>query len=601
MDTQGIQICLLELPFSQALSKDMSNEAVDTIAADVADLPGTIADKANFILSMRTAFDLDQAAWRLLLRRLPASLQQEVGDQINQGTSGPPGPSGQGPLTLRKMAATLGEEHLKLAACAFSSDHLRTHQGGQDHLSGDAAARTCSGVGQAREVITMDILMPNEHTGREGLLSALLSQLMICWSACQIQVNGRLWGLCHSAQQANNMRQLEDAIMQLVGSLEQHVLFLVDEAQWFLMPRHSDGGLDTTAARNQANFLKRLLYHASDRALWALTGSTMATFWWGLAQMAPHGSPPLTANGLITLSARATDEQIDFCWGQLKKQHGPLPSELKIYAAGSAALLCYHVQEHLLHPVAPIPELVTRIDDKWVVEAGTDWMPSLEGMEKEERKGFYALSVPEEGLDVAAGLQPLYLSQLLCGQLEPIHEGSSKQRLISSLFRMVVQSLIQSDGALMPMPLAKPSSPLVLLEGRQLLLRFANSAMKAQKAGWKGANHQQFICAVESLGASIEMTTQSPLPWSFWLSLVHQVEVLVQLGANNMEKRTQRSKYGPSAGLEALKAMLRLIILWRAGVPAYLLLHMSQCHDRSRQLIRHRALNWLCWQQPGVH
>ncbi|KAK9820879.1 hypothetical protein WJX74_000505 [Apatococcus lobatus] len=162
MDTQGIQICLLELPFSQALSKDMSNEAVDTIAADVADLPGTIADKANFILSMRTAFDLDQAAWRLLLRRLPASLQQEVGDQINQGTSGPPGPSGQGPLTLRKMAATLGEEHLKLAACAFSSDHLRTHQGGQDHLSGDAAARTCSGVGQAREVITMDILMPNE-------------------------------------------------------------------------------------------------------------------------------------------------------------------------------------------------------------------------------------------------------------------------------------------------------------------------------------------------------------------------------------------------------------------------------------------------------
>ncbi|KAK9843373.1 hypothetical protein WJX74_011114 [Apatococcus lobatus] len=58
---------------------------------------------------------------------------------------------------------------------------------------------------------------------------------------------------------------------------------------------------------------------------------------------------------------------------------------------------------------------------------------------------------------------------------------------------------------------------------------------------------------------------QSPLPWSCWLSLIRQVEVLVQLGANNMEKRTQRSKFGPLAGLEALKAMLQLIILCRAG------------------------------------
>ncbi|KAK9842734.1 hypothetical protein WJX74_001574 [Apatococcus lobatus] len=478
--------CLLELPILQVLSKDMSNEEkIDAITADAADLAGTIADKAEFILLMRTAFNLDQAAWGLLLLRLPASLRQEVGAQMHQGTSGPPGPSG--PIKAGKTTC------LEMLLPAL------------------AAADPVFGVGQAREVITMDILMPNEHTGREGLLLALLSQLMIRWSACQIQVNGRLWGLCHSAQQAINMRQLEDAIMQLVGSLEQHVLFLVDEAEWFLMPRHSDGGLDTIAARNQASFLKRLLYHASDRALWALTGSTMATFWWGLAQMAPNGTPPLTANGLITLSARATDEQIDFCWGQLEKQHGPLPSELKIYAAGSAALLCYHVQEHLLHPGVPILELVTRIDDKWVVEAGTDWKPSLEGMEKEERTGFYALSVPEQGLDVAAGLQPLYLSQLLCGQLEPIHEGSGKQRLISPLYRMVVQSLIQPDGALMPMPLAKPSSPLVLLEGRQLLLRFANSAMKAQKAGWKGANHQQLLCAVESLGASIEMTTQFQL------------------------------------------------------------------------------------------
>ena len=73
------------------------------------------------------------------------------------------------------------------------------------------------------------------------------------------------------------------------------------------------------------------------------------------------------------------------------------------------------------------------------VQAGKDWMPSLAFLRPEERKSLYALSVAEEGLDIGFGLQPLYLEQLLRDQLEPISEGSSKQRLISPLYRMVVQ------------------------------------------------------------------------------------------------------------------------------------------------------------------
>ena len=46
-----------------------------------------------------------------------------------------------------------------------------------------------------------------------------------------------------------------------------------------MMPRLPDGGVDILAAQHQAAFLKQLVYHGSACALWALTGSTMATFW----------------------------------------------------------------------------------------------------------------------------------------------------------------------------------------------------------------------------------------------------------------------------------------------------------------------------------
>ena len=91
---------------------------------------------------------------------------------------------------------------------------------------------------------------------------------------------------------------------------------------------------------------------------------------WGLAQMSPNGEPPLTANCTIQLRARATEEEIDFCWEELQKVHGDLPSELRAYAAGCPALLCHYVQEHLASVNEPIAKLVIGVDHKFVAEVG---------------------------------------------------------------------------------------------------------------------------------------------------------------------------------------------------------------------------------------
>lgn len=57
-------------------------EAVNQI---VADLSGTDAEKAEFILSQRNVFGLNQTEWRSLLLRLSSSLRQELGVQMRQG------------------------------------------------------------------------------------------------------------------------------------------------------------------------------------------------------------------------------------------------------------------------------------------------------------------------------------------------------------------------------------------------------------------------------------------------------------------------------------------------------------------------------------
>ncbi|KAK9812655.1 hypothetical protein WJX72_001406 [[Myrmecia] bisecta] len=57
----------------------------------------------------------------------------------------------------------------------------------------------------------------------------------------------------------------------------------------------------------------------------------------------------------------------------------------------------------------------------------------------------------------------------------------------------------------------------------------------------------------------------APIPWPLWLGALQQVEVLVEMGAIAAERTGRLNKYGPLAALEAAKAILRLVILYRAG------------------------------------
>ncbi len=59
-----------------------------------------------------------------------------------------------------------------------------------------------------------------------------------------------------------------------------------------------------------------------------------------------------------------------------------------------------------------------------------------------------------------------------------------------------LQRLLQPDGALRAMPPARVTSPLVLLESRDLLMRLADSTIRAQAEGWKGSENQKLYRAV---------------------------------------------------------------------------------------------------------
>ncbi len=59
-----------------------SEEAVNQI---VADLSGTNAEKAEYVLSQRIVFDLAQRDWCSLILRLSPSVRKDVGVQMRQG------------------------------------------------------------------------------------------------------------------------------------------------------------------------------------------------------------------------------------------------------------------------------------------------------------------------------------------------------------------------------------------------------------------------------------------------------------------------------------------------------------------------------------
>lgn len=58
---------------------------------------------------------------------------------------------------------------------------------------------------------------------------------------------------------------------------------------------------------------------------------------------------------------------------------------------------------------------------------------------------------------------------------------------------------------------------------------------------------------------------KQPIPWPLWLAAIKQVQVLVEMAAQSQSKQGNVNLYTPLAVVEAVKAMLKFIILQRSG------------------------------------
>ena len=79
-----------------------------------------------------------------------------------------------------------------------------------------------------------------------------------------------------------------------------------------------------------------------------------------------------------------------------------------------------------------------------------------------------------------------------------LYAGLSRPKALPTLSDVTrdLQTLLQPNGDLMPMPLAERTCPLVTLEARDLLLRFINAALSAYSNGWKTPEQQKLLRVV---------------------------------------------------------------------------------------------------------
>ncbi|KAK9812042.1 hypothetical protein WJX73_000692 [Symbiochloris irregularis] len=96
--------------------------------------------------------------------------------------------------------------------------------------------------------------------------------------------------------------------------------------------------------------------------------------------------------------------------------------------------------------------------------------------------------------------------------------------------------------------------------------RFNNSELTIEGVhallGLLSLYHESIIS--ESPSALTPKAEQS-LPWIFWLGAIQQVEVLYELAANATERSQGIDKFGPLSALEAVKALMRLLVLRRSS------------------------------------
>ncbi|KAK9831261.1 hypothetical protein WJX74_009799 [Apatococcus lobatus] len=352
-----------------------------------------------------------------------------------------------------------------------------------------AARHAVFGVSKRREVIVIKLVPSAVRLSSAQLLRNFLDQLMDAWEDRNMEVSQKLWRECCASLQSNNAEELTDTIRQLVRSLRQHTLFLLDEAQWLMLPwkpaDEGTGQLDMATAKQHLALLKLLMYHTSPFALWALTGSTMATVWWGLANMAANGAYPLNANYALHLPPTVSSSLVTFCWQQLQQQYGGvLPEELKLFAGNCPALLCAYAAEWHYHSVAAsgltLHELISNCDRKWLVETAANWMPIFKELLPLERRNV----------------------------------GARESALRSCFYRMTIQVLLRPDGSFTDDPSKEVVMPMASLQAEKLMLHVCNLIIEGEKANFNRQVDSRTMVLVEDLGTQIRDTTGlQPAGW----------------------------------------------------------------------------------------
>ncbi|KAK9811115.1 hypothetical protein WJX73_003647 [Symbiochloris irregularis] len=184
----------------------------------------------------------------------------------------------------------------------FTAEVLIPHLASKHWVLGLCGSRQVSVV-----KLTLAGVLGQAASQRE-ILECLLRLVMESWQEANLRAPEDDWQWACAALNVSRDLEPELAVMRLkmgieglLTSLEQPTLIILDEVQAFVLPKDGQGRLDEKAARDQWVFLKHILYFVSSFALWVLTGSCLASFWWAVSKMPPNAVALLTGHFRLDL------------------------------------------------------------------------------------------------------------------------------------------------------------------------------------------------------------------------------------------------------------------------------------------------------------
>ena len=97
------------------------------------------------------------------------------------------------------------------------------------------------------------------------------------------------------------------------------------------------------------SLLKSMIHHTPDKAIFALTGSSMCTVWLHVAQTAPNGILMLSYNQRCHLPAAVSRQASVASWAYLQEARSDLPDEIADYIGSSIPAMQVYLSEQYLH------------------------------------------------------------------------------------------------------------------------------------------------------------------------------------------------------------------------------------------------------------